>query len=235
MLAECLERLSVRKCVLECFNNLWWDDGDDNVRSSLCCEVSPPVRSKLKQQMPFFFSPVTFPCSRHQLCAAPSSPSGRHPHGSARGPSPAAAAGVLALPARPAVARRRWRQRGGGIGARAAAAGRAAGPETEAADPAADPHRRVPEAARAAVPPARGPAAGAHSGTAAVACQWSSSAGKKGGIQNKSETFGPRFPEIARTGLKAAVSQQPKEKQLKLWRPGRIIWTWLHSVSTNHS
>lgn len=38
---------------------------------------------------------------------------------------------------------------------------------------------------------------------------------KKGGIQNKSETFGPRFPEIARTGLKAADSQQPKEKQLK--------------------
>lgn len=38
---------------------------------------------------------------------------------------------------------------------------------------------------------------------------------KKGGIQNKSEKFGLRFPEIALTALKAAVSQQPKEKQLK--------------------
>lgn len=38
---------------------------------------------------------------------------------------------------------------------------------------------------------------------------------KKGGIQKKSEKFGPRFPEIAPTVLKAAVSQQPKEKQLK--------------------
>lgn len=40
--------------------------------------------------------------------------------------------------------------------------------------------------------------------------------GKKGGIQNKSEKFGPRFPEMALAVLKAAVSQQPKEEQLKL-------------------
>lgn len=119
---------------------------------------------------------VTFlcfhPCSGHQLGAAPASPSGRHPHGSTRGPSPAtAAAGVLAVPARSAVVRpgvagrdgpgRRGR-RGGGLGTRAAAAARAADPEAEAADPTTDPHRRVPAAARAAVPPARGPAAGTH-------------------------------------------------------------------------
>lgn len=107
------------------------------------------------------------PCSGHQLSAAPASPSSRHPHGPARGPPPpptaAAAAGVLALSTRSAVNRpgvagrdgsgRRGR-RGRCLGARAAAAAGASDPEAEAADPAADPHRRVPAAARAAVPPA---------------------------------------------------------------------------------
>lgn len=44
----------------------------------------------------------------------------------------------------------------------AAAAAGAPGTQTEAADPEAAAHRRVPAAARAALPPARSPAAGAH-------------------------------------------------------------------------
>lgn len=104
------------------------------------------------------------PCSGHQFGASPASPSGRHPDGPARGPSPATAAtaGVLAVPARSAVVLPGPGRRGGGFGPRAAAAAGAADPEAEAADPAADPHRRVPAAARAAVPAARGPAAGTH-------------------------------------------------------------------------
>lgn len=44
----------------------------------------------------------------------------------------------------------------------AAAAARAGGSQAQAAAPEAAPDRRVPEAARAAVPATRGPAAGAH-------------------------------------------------------------------------
>lgn len=105
--------------------------------------------------------------SGHKLGAAVASPSGRHPHGPARGP-PAEAAGVLALSARAAVVRAGVPGRNGpgrrdaGLGPRAAAAAGALGPEAEAADPAADPDRRIPAAARAAVSPARGPAPGTH-------------------------------------------------------------------------
>lgn len=87
------------------------------------------------------------PCSGHQLGAAPASPSSRHPHGPAHGPSPAptaAAAGVFALPARSAVHRLPGRKRAGFtmlLCAGTAAAAGAADSEAEAADPAADPHR----------------------------------------------------------------------------------------------
>lgn len=112
--------------------------------------------------------------SGHQLGAAPASPSSCHPHGPARGPSPAATACVPALSTGPAVIRRRWdwsarwwRQRwwrGRPFGVWPAATAGASDPEAEAADPAADPHRRVPAAARAAVSPTWGPTAGAHKG-----------------------------------------------------------------------
>lgn len=124
------------------------------------------IRKKDRQcrQPPHHPSVSLRPCSGHQLCASPASPPGRHPNGPTRGPSPAtaAAAGVLAVPARSAVVLPGPGRRGGGLGPRAAAAAGAADPEAEAADPAADPHRRVPAAARAAVPAARGPAAGTH-------------------------------------------------------------------------
>lgn len=117
---------------------------------------------------------LSYSLSGHQLGAAPASPSSCHPHGPARGPSPTATAGVPALPTGPAATRRRrdrpvwWRRRrrrhGRPSGVRPAATAGASDTEAEAADPAADPHRRVPAAARAAVPPARGPAAGAHKG-----------------------------------------------------------------------
>lgn len=109
--------------------------------------------------------------SGHQLCAAPASPSSCHPHGPARGPSPTAAAGVPALSTRSAAPRGhwdwsgwwRWRWwRGRPFGVRPAATAGASDTEAEAADPAADTHRRVPATARAAVSATRGPAAGAH-------------------------------------------------------------------------
>lgn len=85
-------------------------------------------------------------CSGHQLGAAPASPSGCHPHGSARGPPPpppaTAAAGVLAVAARSAAGP--WapgRSRHQRLDARAAAAAGATVPEAEAADPEADSHR----------------------------------------------------------------------------------------------
>lgn len=107
--------------------------------------------------------PVALPSrSGHQLGAAPASPSSCHPHGPARGPpaaaAAAAAAGAVALSARSADTwngpGRRRRRRGRCLGAGAAAAAGAVTAEAEAADPAADPHCRVPAAARAAVPPA---------------------------------------------------------------------------------
>ena len=87
--------------------------------------------------------------SGHQLGAASASPSSRHPHGPARGPSAAAtASGVLAVSARPAaLGPGSGRRRACRLYVRAAAAAGAADPEAEAADPEADPHRRVPAAA----------------------------------------------------------------------------------------
>lgn len=39
---------------------------------------------------------------------------------------------------------------------------------------------------------------------------------KKEAFKTNLKKFGPRFPEMALAVLKAAVSQQPKEEQLKL-------------------
>lgn len=92
--------------------------------------------------------------SGHQLCASPASPSSSHPHGPARGPSPPSAAGVPALSTWSAAARGHWGcsgwwrwWRGRPFGVRPAAAAGASDTEAEAADPAADPHRRVPATA----------------------------------------------------------------------------------------
>lgn len=96
--------------------------------------------------------------SGHQLCAAPASPSGCHPHGPARGPSPTAAAAAAGVPALSTWSAAVWRHwdwsgwwRGRPFGVRPAATAGASDTEAEAADPAADTHRRVPATARAAV------------------------------------------------------------------------------------